>query len=70
MEKFRQKVDTVSLFLFVFSSSWHLAYAVMLKASDTVPRPSILLKRRHQHNCFPVNFVKFLKTTFFVKYLR
>ena len=67
MEKFRQKVDTVSLFLFVFSSSWHLAYAVMLKV---VPRPSTLLKWRHQHNCFPFNFVKFLKTTFFVKHLR
>ena len=27
-------------------------------------RPATLLKRRHWHRCFPVNFAKFLGTTF------
>ena len=27
--------------------------------------PATLLKRRLLHRCFPVNFVKFLRTTFF-----
>ena len=27
-------------------------------------RPATLLKKRHWHRCFPVNFVKFLGTTF------
>ena len=33
------------------------------KISDL--RPATLLKMRHWHRCFPVNFVKFLKTPFF-----
>ena len=28
-------------------------------------RPATLLKKRFWHRCFPVNFVKFLRTTFF-----
>ena len=27
-------------------------------------KPAILLKRRLRHRCFPLNFVKFLRTTF------
>ena len=29
-----------------------------------VSRPTILLKKRLWHRCFPVNFVKFLRTSF------
>ena len=29
-----------------------------------------LLKKRHQHRCFPVNFAKFLRTSFFKEHLR
>ena len=32
-------------------------------------RPATLLKKRLWHSCFPVNFVKFLRTTFYIKYL-
>ena len=27
-------------------------------------------KKRHQHNCLPMNFVKFLRTPFFTEHLR
>ena len=30
----------------------------------TGPRPVTLLKKRLRHRCFPVNFGKFLRTTF------
>ena len=32
-------------------------------------RPATLLKKRLWHNCFPLNFVKFLKTLFFTEHL-
>ena len=33
-------------------------------------RPANLLKKRLWHKCFPVSFAKFLKTSFFTKYLQ
>ena len=33
-------------------------------------RPAILLKKRLCHRCFPVNFLKFLRTPFFTVHLR
>ena len=33
-------------------------------------RPETLLKKRLWHRCFPVNFVKFLRTPFFIEHLR
>ena len=30
-----------------------------------LPRPATLLKKRLWHRCFPVNFVKFLRTPFY-----
>ena len=33
-------------------------------------RPATLLKKRLWHRCFPVNFVKFLRTLFFIEHLR
>ena len=32
-------------------------------------RPAILLKKRLWHRCFPINFMKFLKTPFFAEHL-
>ena len=32
-------------------------------------RPATLLKKRLWHRCFPVNFVKFLRTPFFTEHL-
>ena len=32
-------------------------------------RPATLLKKRLWHRCFPVNFAKFLRTTFFIEHL-
>ena len=31
--------------------------------------PATLLKKRLWHRCFPVNFAKFLRTTFFTEHL-
>ena len=31
--------------------------------------PATLLKKRLWHKCFPVNFVKFLRTPFFIEHL-
>ena len=33
-------------------------------------RPGTLLKKRLWHRCFPVNFAKFLRTSFFIEHLR
>ena len=33
-------------------------------------RPATLLKKRAWHRCFPVNFVKFLRTPFFKEHLQ
>ena len=33
------------------------------------PRSATLLKRRLWHRCFPVNFAKFLRTSFFTEHL-
>ena len=33
-------------------------------------KPATLLKKRLWHRCFPVNFVKFLRTPFFMEHLR
>ena len=33
-------------------------------------RPATLLKKRLWHRCFPVSFVKFLRTPFFTEHLR
>ena len=36
---------------------------------NTCVRPATLLKKRLWHRCFPVNFVKFLRTPFFTEHL-
>ena len=36
---------------------------------DAGLRPATLLKKRLWHRCFPVNFVKFLRTPFFIEHL-
>ena len=33
-------------------------------------RPAATLKKRLQHRCFPVNFVKFFRASFFTEHLR
>ena len=33
-------------------------------------KPATLLKKRIWHRCFPVNFEKFLRTSFFIEHLR
>ena len=37
---------------------------------NTCLRPATLLKKRLQHSCFPVNFVKFLRTHFLTDHLQ
>ena len=41
----------------------------VLVSTKEVQNISTLLKKRHQHECFPVNFVKFFKNTFFTEHL-
>ena len=38
-------------------------------AKDLCLRPATLLKKRLWHRCFPVNFVKFLRTPVFIEHL-
>ena len=43
----------------------HLCQSLFFnKVADLRPRPSTLLNKRLWHRCFPVNFVKFLRTPF------
>ena len=35
-----------------------------------MPESAILLKKRHWHRCFPMNFTKSLRTHFFIEQLR
>ena len=36
---------------------------------DAGLRPATLLKKRHWHRCFPMNYVKYLRTPFFIEHL-
>ena len=46
----------------------HLCQSIFLNKVAGI-RPATLLKKRPWHRCFPVNFVKFLRTPFFTEYL-
>ena len=43
--------------------------AVVQRCSKVFLRPATLLKKRLWHSCFPVNFVKLLRTPFFIEHL-
>ena len=47
----------------------HLCQSLFLN-KVAVLRPAILLKKRLWYRCFPENFAKFLRTPFFIEYLR
>ena len=47
----------------------HLCQSLFLKKVPD-PRPVTLLKKRFWYRCFPVNFLKYLKTPFFIDHLR
>ena len=44
-----------------------VSFLIKLQASGL--SPTTLLKKRFWHRCFPVNFVKFLRTLFFTNHL-
>ena len=44
------------------------AYARVFLNKVADLRPATLLKNRLWHRCFPVNFVQFLRTSFFIEY--
>ena len=44
-----------------------VSFLIKLQASGL--RPATLLKKRLWHRCFPMNFVKFLRTAFFIEHL-
>ena len=56
-------LDKALLFLFAFFYNWDKCF------SFSGLRPAILLKKTLWHRCFPVNFVKFLRTLFFTEHL-
>ena len=37
---------------------------------NTVAKACNFIKKRHQHRCFPVNIVKFLRKAFFIEHLQ
>ena len=45
----------------------HLSQSLFLNKAAGF-RPANLLKKRFWHRCFPVNFEKFLRITFFIEY--
>ena len=51
-----------------FSDEFILRYSLFYDKVAGL-RPATLLKKRLCHRCFPVNFAKFLGTTFFTEHL-
>ena len=47
----------------------HLSQGLLFNKAAGL-RPATLLKKRLWHRCFPVNFAKFFKNTFFTEHLR
>ena len=47
----------------------HLCLSLFFNKAAGLRRPATLLKTRLWHRCFPVKFVKFLRTPFFVEHL-
>ena len=46
---------------------WDIDWAILFRAGL---RPATLLKKILRHRCFPVNFAKFLRTSFFTEQFR
>ena len=46
----------------------HLCKSLFFNKVESL-RPATLLKKRLWHRCFPRNFVKFLRTSFFIEHL-
>ena len=53
------------MFLKISQNSQGISFLIKLQA-----RPATLLKKTLQHKCFPVNFVKIFKNTFFTEHLQ
>ena len=49
------------------NTSARVSFLIKLQASAL--RPATLLKKGVWHRCFPANFKKFLRTTFFIEHL-
>ena len=50
-----------------FQENIYARVSFLIKPQTWDPRPAILLKKRLWHRCFPVNFAKFLRTSFLQK---
>ena len=48
----------------------HLCQSFSFMNVSSLRPPATLLKKRLWHRCFPVNFVKYLRTPFFTEHLR
>ena len=65
-------VEVVAQWCFVkkvFLETLHLCQSLFFNKVAGL-RPAALLKKRLWHRCFPVNFAKFLRTTFLTEHLR
>ena len=58
--------------MFCLTITEHLLTETVVQRFSVIklPRPATLLKKRLWHRCFPVNFVKFLRTPFLTEHLR
>ena len=65
---------SLDIFLYIFCTQiWSYEYFILVLDSikqKKRPRPAMLFKKSLWHRCFPVNFVKVLRTPFFTGHFR
>ena len=64
----KNQMETEGLYNTKFGTEWYWSGAIATYRSSRL-RPATLLKKRLWHRCFPVNFVKFLITSFNINHL-
>ena len=72
VEPVAQRCSVKMVFLEISQNLQERTYArvsFLIKLQVWGLRPSTLLKKRLWHRCFPVNFVKFLRTPFYIEHL-
>ena len=66
-----QRCSVKEVFLEISQNSQENTYARVSFFNKVAGlRSTTLLKKRLWHRCFPVNFVRFLRTPFFIEHLR
>ena len=65
----KNSVSQTLIFFFFCTYLFYFFTHIIFSALRSSLRPATLLKKRLWHRCFPVNFAKFLRTTFFIEHL-